>query len=66
MDHTAHLAAEETLDEEECFDIKYSFKKGHAFVEKQKQSNLAAEGFLKTMVDAGDKPLSVMMGTNNR
>ena len=66
VDHTTHLAAEETLKLVECLDIKYSVDKSHKFVEKMKESNLMKDAFNNVMIQAGEDPLAVIQGTSNR
>lgn len=66
MDHTAHLASEDTLQNVLCRPIKESQSKAHKFVEKMKESSLMKEAFLQTMVEAGEEPLAIIKGTSNR
>jgi hypothetical protein len=64
VDHTAHLAAEDTLNQYR--DVKKSHDRAHKFVNSMKDSNLIKEAFYKTMIDAGDDPLAIIQGTANR
>ena len=66
MDHTAHLASEDTLQNVLCRPIKESQTKAHRFVEKIKESSLMKEAFLRTMVEAGEEPLAIIKGISNR
>ena len=66
MDHTAHLAAEETLSMPDCVDIKFSVDKAHRFVGKMKESHTMKEAFNDVMIEAGEDPIAVIQGTSNR
>jgi hypothetical protein len=64
VDHTAHLAAQDTLAA--CRDIKRSHDRAHKFVNSMKDSHLMKEAFYQTMIDLGEEPLAIIQGTANR
>ena len=64
VDHTAHLAAEETL--EQCPEVNSSIKKCHKFIMTMKDSNLMKEAFYNQMKESGDDHLAIIQGTSNR
>ena len=64
VDHTAHLAAESSLNL--CPEIKASVDKCRRFVNVVKDSNLKKEAFYNVMKEQGQEPLSIRRGTTNR
>lgn len=64
MDHTFNLALDDSL--EEVYEVGLAVKKAHDFVTFMKDSSLAREKFFSVQVELGLKPLTIMLGTDNR
>ena len=64
VDHTIHLAVEDTLDE--APEVKAAFGKAHAVVNYLKDSCLAREAFFKIQDDLAMERLTIILGTDNR
>ena len=66
VDHTAHLAVEDALDGRGVLDLKESLNKLRKLVGKMKESHKMHEEFQRVIQDAGDDPLAIIQGSQNR
>ena len=66
MDHTTHLAAEESLEVIGVEEMKNTTSRVRKFVNCMKDSHLMREQFKKTMTEAGDDPLAIIKEASNR
>ena len=64
VDHTAHLAVEESLDK--APEVKKATSKVRSFINLLKDSHILKEQFKQVMDEAGEDPLAIIQGTSNR
>ena len=66
VDHTAHLAVEDSLEGPGVWGVKEATDKVRQLLNKMKDSHKMKEAFQEVMREAGDDPLALIQGTSNR
>ena len=66
VDHTAHLAVEDSLEGPGVWGVKEATDKVRQLLNKMKDSHKMKEAFQEVMREAGDDPLALIQGASNR